>query len=74
MSEKDELRIVKNFLSSMPKVYRARNVNWCVVRDILMLSTPTAGMTSCIEKCRELGVDPWGHKLESEGAEHELCV
>jgi len=60
----NELNILKNFLSMMPKVYRERNTNWIVVRDILLDGTSTAGRTSCIAKCRELGIDPCGHTLE----------
>lgn len=60
----DEIRLLKNYLSNMPKVYSARNQNWVVVRDLLMQGTSTAGMTSCIAKCRELGIDPYGHNLK----------
>jgi hypothetical protein len=61
-----ELRILCNFIRKMPKVYRNRNHNWVAVRDILMSGTSTAGMTSCIEKCRELGIDPYGYTLEAD--------
>ncbi len=59
-----ELNILRNFTWKMPKTYRNRNQNWVVVRDILMSGTSTAGMTSCIAKCRDLGIDPYGYKLE----------
>ena len=61
-----ELRIVKNFLDSMAKAYGARTMNCTVVHDILMRGTSTAGMTSCCEKCRELGIDPYGYNLKPE--------
>lgn len=67
MSKSDELRILNNFIKNMPKVYRKRNVNWIVVQDILLNGTYTAGSTSCIAKCRELGIDPWGYELIEEG-------
>lgn len=62
----NELRILRNFLDHMTKVYRQRHSNWVVVRDILMNGTSTAGRTSCITKCIELGIDPYGHTLDSE--------
>jgi hypothetical protein len=62
--EPDEIRLLKNYLSNMPKVYGLRNQNWVVVRDLLMSGTSTSGMTSSIAKCRELGIDPYGHNLE----------
>lgn len=58
-----ELRLLKNFLYNMPMTYGKRKQNWCVVRDLLMSGTSTAGMTSCIAKCRELGINPYGHNL-----------
>jgi len=61
-----QLRILKNFISNMPKTYRQRNVNSVVVRDILMNGTSTAGQSSCIAKCRELGIDPDGHTLDKK--------
>jgi hypothetical protein len=60
----NEMNIIKNFLRMMPKVYRERHTNWVVVRDILLSGTSTAGRTSCIEKCLQLGIDPCGHTLE----------
>ncbi len=66
MEIKDELRIVKNFLSHMPKTYRKRSMNFVVVKDILMRGTSTAGMGSCCKKCLELGIDPYGYDLEPE--------
>jgi len=63
MDRANDLRIIRNFLEHMPKVYRLRNSNWVVVRDILMNGTSTSGCTSCCEKCRELGIDPYGYKL-----------
>ena len=59
-----ELRILRNYLMMMPKAYRKRTVNWLVVRDILMRGTRTEGMTSCISKCIELGIDHSGYDLK----------
>lgn len=59
-----ELRVLWNFINRMPKTYRARNHNWCIVQDILLNGTRTSGMTSCVMKCVELGIDPYGYKLE----------
>ena len=61
MTELDELRIIRNFLSNMTKTYRRLTMNWVVVRDILMTGTSTAGSTSCIAKCRDLNIDPYGY-------------
>lgn len=58
------VRFIKNYLKMMPKVYRKRNMNLVVVRDLLMNGTSTAGMTSCIEMCREIGVDPYVYELK----------
>jgi coenzyme F420-reducing hydrogenase gamma subunit len=66
-----EIRILKNFISMMPKAYRKRNVNWLVVRDILMRGTSTEGMTSCIAKCKELGIDHSGYEINGEQLEIE---
>jgi len=71
MNKDDELRIVKNFLHCMKKAYRQRSQNWMVVRDILMNGTSTSGMTSCITKCRELGIDPYEYSLISENTKVE---
>ena len=57
------IRFIKNYLSHMPRTYRERNQNWCVVRDLIMQGTSTAGSTSCIAKCRDLGIDPYGHEV-----------
>lgn len=61
-----ELRVLRNHISNMTKTYRSRKQNFEIVRDILMRGTSTAGMTSCIAKCRELGIDPYAYILESE--------
>lgn len=60
----NELKIVDNFLHAMPKTYRQRNANHVVIRDILLRQTSTAGMTSCVMKCHELGIDPYGYDLK----------
>jgi hypothetical protein len=62
----NELNILENFLYMMPKTYRNRSQNWVVVRDILLSGTSTGGQTSCIKKCRELGIDPYGHTFDLE--------
>lgn len=38
--------------------------NWVKVKMILLLGTTHAGMTSAMQKCRSLGVDPDGFKWE----------
>lgn len=64
MNKSDELRILDNFIRNMTKTYRNRHQNWVVVRDILMAGTPTAGSTSCIQKCIDIGINPDGYNLE----------
>lgn len=61
MTKQETLRILNNFIDMMPKIYRKRNDNINVVRDIILRRTFTAGQTSCIELCRALGIDPFGH-------------
>jgi len=56
-----EAIIIKNFVGCMAKSYRGTTQNWKVVKDILMNGTSTAGQTSCIAKCRELRIDPYGY-------------
>jgi hypothetical protein len=68
----DELRVLENFINCMTKVYRQRNVNWAVVRDILMQGTSTSGRTSCTAKCIELGIDPWGYTLKGEAKADDI--
>ena len=58
-----ELRILNNFLNMMTKAYRKRTINWVVVRDIFLIGTSTSGSTSCINKCKELGIDPYGYTI-----------
>jgi hypothetical protein len=62
-SAEELIRFIKNYLRKMPRTYRERNQNWCVVRDLIMSGTSTAGMTSCIAKCNDLGIDPYGHEI-----------
>lgn len=64
VKEMNEINIIKNFLYRMPKTYRKRTMNWVVVKHILLNRTSTAGRTSCIEKCRELRIDPYGYTLD----------
>lgn len=61
--QQTELRILKNFIDCMSKSYRNVTQNWEVVQDILMRGTSTAGQTSCIAKCREMGIDPYGYEI-----------
>ncbi|MEG1365685.1 MAG: hypothetical protein RSC96_00555 [Oscillospiraceae bacterium] len=56
-----ELRVLESFIRNMPKAYRKRTHNWVVVNDILL---PALGQTSCIDKCKELGIKPFGYTLE----------
>lgn len=63
MQADEELRILKNYISNMPKVYRKRNCNWVIVQELIMIGTSKAGMTSSIEECYRLGIDPYGHSL-----------
>jgi len=63
MDKETELRLLDNFIRCMTKAYRQRTLNWCVVRDILMQGTSTAGSTSCIRKCNKLGIEPYGYEL-----------
>ena len=71
MEKAEALRILRNFISCMPKVYRQRYDNAVVVRDIILSGTRTAGRTSCNDYCRELGIDPYGHTLKQEDGEDE---
>lgn len=66
MKKETELIILNNFISSMPKSYRKRTINWCVVRDIFMRGTSTMGSTSCIGKCIDLDINPYGYELIEE--------
>ena len=59
-----ELRLLENYIHQKPIVYRVRNQNYNIVGDLLMRGTSTSGMTSCINKCVELGIDPYGYKLK----------
>lgn len=58
-----ELKILRNYISNMPKVYRKRNSNWVIVQDLIMNGTNKAGMTSSIAECWRLGIDPYGYEL-----------
>ena len=64
MNKEDELRILRNFIRQKPIIYGVKTQNWVVVMDILLSGTSTGGRTSCIKKCIELGIDPYGHKCE----------
>jgi len=66
METPETLRILKNYISVMSKIYRQRNDNAAIVHDLILSGTSTAGRTSCIAKCRELGIDPYGHDLEEK--------
>ena len=54
-------RLIKNHIELMPKVYRKRNCNWCIVSD---LTFNGRGYSESI--CRSLGVDPDGYEWEVE--------
>lgn len=59
-----EYRLLKNFISHMPKTYRKRKQNWVIVQDFLQLGTREGGTTSSIRKCLMLGIEPDGFTLE----------
>lgn len=59
-----EYRLLRNFISYMPKTYRNRNRNWVIVQDFLQFGTHKGGATSSVAKCRLLGIDPDGYTLE----------
>jgi len=59
-----ELRLLDNYIHQKPIVYRVRNQNYIIVGDLLMRGTSTSGMASCINKCVELGINPYGYKLK----------
>ena len=59
-----QFRLLRNFISNMPKVYRKRHQNWVIVKEFLQLGTSKGGSTSSIEKCRLLNIDPYGYSLE----------
>lgn len=63
---KFELRILRNYERLISKAYRQRTDNATLVHNILMAGTSTAGRTSCCEKCRELGIDPYGYEIKEE--------
>lgn len=58
-----EKRILRNFISSMPKVYRARNQNWVIVQTLITSGTNHAGHTSAIKECLRIGIDPDGFEI-----------
>lgn len=64
-----EYRLLRNFIRHMPKTYRKRNCNWVIVQEFLQRGTTRAGRNSSIEKCVEIGIDPWGHTLDKTGEE-----
>ena len=61
-----EYRLLKNFISYMPKTYRKRNSNWIIVKEFLQSGTSEGGATSSRRKCLRLGIDPDGYTLERE--------
>lgn len=69
MDKAESLRIIRNYLARMPKTYRARNTNAMVVRDIILHGTRTAGQTSCMEYCQDIGIDPCGYTLKMEATQ-----
>lgn len=64
MTNDEIIRVLENFIDCMSKTYRKGNDNATVVHDIILFITRTAGRTNCIELCREIGIDPYGHTLE----------
>lgn len=67
-----EKRMIRNAMNYMSKAHIKRTQNWVIVQRILMQGTSTAGMTSSVTKCRELGFDPYGYgMLEIIGSIHD---
>jgi hypothetical protein len=62
-TQQTELRIVNNFIHCMSKSYREINQNCTIVNDILIKGSESASAESCIVKCRELGIDPYGYEI-----------
>jgi len=58
-----ELRLLKNHIELMPKVYRKRNTNVSIVQEFLQLGTSQGGRSSSYQKCIELGIDPDGKEI-----------
>ena len=52
-------KLINNHIELMLKVYRKRNSNWVIVKD---LTHNGSGYSESI--CRALGVDPYGYKWE----------
>ena len=68
---KTEFRLLKSFISHMPKTYRDRHCNWVIVQNFLQYWTSKQGRHSSIEKCRALGIDPDGYTLDRLEAQGE---
>lgn len=66
MTPTDERRILRNFVEMMPKTYRKRSPNWVLVRDLITKGTNHAGMTSAIQECYKIGIDPDGYEIKEE--------
>ena len=59
-----EIDILRNVVDMLPKSYRKRTPNFKLVMDVLTYRTTHGGMTSAIQICKELGIDPYGTTLE----------
>lgn len=66
-----EFRLLKSFISHMPKTYRKQNCNWVIVQSFLQYYTSEQGKHSSIEKCISLGIDPYGYTLDRLEAQGE---
>lgn len=53
MRIEDIRRVLRNFVSCMPKAYRRRTRNAKVVMDIIQDGTGQAGYTSCVKVCEK---------------------
>ena len=62
-----EIDILRNVIDLLPKTYRKRTPNFKLVMDVLTYRTSHSGMTSAIQKCNELGIDPYANTLEGKG-------
>lgn len=62
LNSADDFKIVQNVIQYTTGL--RTKPNYLKVQKILLQGTTHAGMTSSIQKCRQLGVDPYGTKWE----------
>lgn len=58
-----DLQLLRNACERMSKKWNRLTVNWAKVQTFLLWGTDHSGSRSSIEKCREMGIDPWGYTL-----------